>query len=101
MTLVPLEVAKTHLGITDPARDAEVALKLAHASFLVVRRLDTRAEPTWDETTAPDDVQAATLSVLAHLWEHRGDDMAPDDHAEAVWNAVKLYLSHRIKPVLA
>jgi hypothetical protein len=39
----------------------------------------------WTEETAPAQVQQATLVMLTHLHEHRGDDMKADKDA---WDAV-------------
>ena len=101
MTLETLENAKLHLHITDPARDAEVTLLLEHASALIYDYIGARADPSWDETTAPDVVQAATLKMLGHLYEHRGDDSAPDDHDTKIWEAIALLLMRTRDPALA
>jgi hypothetical protein len=100
MTLATLDEAKLALHITDPARDAEVTMFLAQASFLIYQYVGTQADPTWDETTAPDDVRAATLHLLAGMFEHRGDDAA-DGHDESLWAGVSLYLMRRRDPALA
>jgi hypothetical protein len=100
MILETLENAKLSLGITDPARDAEVQLLLEHASALIYQYVGAQAVPEWDETTAPDVVQAATLKMLGHLYEHRGDD-ANDDHDEKIWEAVSLLLMRTRDPALA
>jgi hypothetical protein len=63
--------------------------------------MKTRIDPTWDATTAPAAVQRATLIMLGHLWEHRGDDMAPDDHDEKVWAVIKNLLATRRDPAFA
>jgi hypothetical protein len=99
MMLVPLAVAKTHLHITDPARDAEVTTKLEHASGAIYKRIDTRADPAWDETSAPDVVQAATLKLLTALWEKRGDD--DDGAAERTWKDIDELLMQVRDPALA
>lgn len=94
MALVTLAQAKTHLYAdwltTSPAdpRDAEVQAVVDRASDIVFTYLKkpVTSPPYWDETSAPYRVQAMTLLMVGHLWEHRGDDMAPND--EAVWQAV-------------
>lgn len=43
------------------------------ASFLA------REEPEWTVETVPPPVRAATLMVLAWLWENRGDDQIEPD----------------------
>lgn len=101
MTLATLADAKVHLHVTDPARDAEVTLYLEQASALVFQYIGTQADASWNETTAPDVVQAATLKLLGHLYEHRGDDPAPDPHDEAIWTALSLLLMRTRDPALA
>jgi hypothetical protein len=100
MTLETLANAKLHLHVTDPARDAEVTLLLEHASALIYDYIGTRADPAWDETTAPDVVQAATLKMLGYLWAHRGDDVVvvPDEH---IWEGISLLLMRTRDPALA
>jgi hypothetical protein len=99
--LVTLADAKAHLYITDPARDAEVTAKLGQASATILAKCDTLAQDSWTETTAPPEVQAATLLVLGLLFEHRGDDLAPDDHGPAVWTTIELLLKRWWKPAIA
>ena len=74
---------------------------LEHASALIYQYIGTSADPTWDETTAPDVVQAATLKMLGHLCEHRGDDVAPDDHDDKIWEGISLLLMRTRDPALA
>jgi len=90
MTLATLADAKLQIHVSDPARDPEVTLLLTQASAIVYDYIGDRADPLWDETTAPDVVQAATLYTLGHLWEHRGDDTAADD--ETFWAGLSLRL---------
>ena len=101
MTLETLANAKLHLGITDADHDAEVQLMLEHASALIFEYVGARADPVWTETTAPAVVQAATLKMLAHLYEHRGDDVAPDDHDLKIWEGISLLLMRTRDPALA
>ena len=100
MTLETLANAKLALHITDPARDAEVTLYLEQASALVYQYVGAQADPAWDETSAPDDVQAATLKLLTHLYEHRGDDTAAEPDAK-IWDALALILMRRRDPVVS
>jgi hypothetical protein len=97
MTLATLDEAKAHLQITDDSRDAEVAQMLALASAQVFDYIGTRADPTWDETTAPDVVRAETLKTVVHNWEHRGDDS--DD--AALWAQLRDLLMRTRDPALA
>ena len=101
MKLETLANAKLALGITDPAHDAAVTLYLEHASALIYQYIGAQADPNWDETTAPDVVQAATLKMLAHLYEHRGDDVAPDGHDHKIWEAIALLLMRTRDPAIA
>ena len=95
MTLETLANAKAALRVTDPALDAEVTLYLEHASAIVLDYLGTRADPAWDETTAPDVVQAATLQVLANNYEHRGDDETAEQHAKNYAIMSRLLINQR------
>ena len=97
--LVTLPVAKTHLRITDADHDAEIQLKVTHASAIVRDYIGTYGDPLWDATTAPDQVQAATLYMVGLLYEHRGDDLTTGagDFDAATWDAVKRLLD-RVRP---
>ena len=99
MTLATLEAAKLQIHVSDPAREPEITLLLEQASAIVFDYIGARADPLWDETTAPDVVQAATLYTLGHLWEHRGDDTAADD--EKFWAGLSLRLMRTRDPALA
>jgi hypothetical protein len=96
--LVPLAVAKTHLHITDPARDVEVQSKLAQASDAIQKYIDVQFDPSWDETTAPPRVQAATLELLALLWRDRGD--TDDDADVKTWRHIETLLKQTRDPVV-
>jgi hypothetical protein len=95
MTLVTLAIAKEHLHVTDPARDAEVQTKLEHASDVIFKRIDTRADPTWTETTAPPVVQAVTLELLELLWRPE------PDRADKVWAHIDQLLAMTRDPAMA
>ena len=97
MTLATLAEAKAHLQITDDTRDAEVTQFLELASAQVFDYVGSRADPLWDETSAPNVVRAATLRALVHNWEHRGDDS--DD--TALWAALGALLMRTRDPALA
>jgi len=100
MTLATLAEAKAHLQITDAARDAEVTQFLELASAQVFDYIGSRADPLWDEDTAPDIVQASTLYTLGHLWEHRGDDAA-EQTDERFWQGLSLRLMRLRDPAIA
>jgi Phage gp6-like head-tail connector protein len=101
MILETLANAKLALGVMDADHDAEVQLYLEHASALIYQYMGAQAVDTWDETTAPDVVQAATLKMLCNLYEHRGDDVAPDDHDLKIWEGISLLLMRARDPALA
>ncbi len=109
--LVTLSQAVQHLRLlyTDADLPIELADDLQHkiiqASDTIYDYLKSRADPTWDEDSCPPIVQAAVLFYLAHLWEHRGDDMSagrsatsPDD---GVWSAIGRLLMRARDPALA
>lgn len=103
MALVSLGQAKGHLRVQTAAEDEDIYRKTEQASALVVGRCNSTAwwraiTPTWTEETVPFEVQAAILLVLAHLHEHRGDDMDGD---EKLWQAVDRLIALRKDPVLA
>jgi hypothetical protein len=99
MTLVPLSVAQDHLVNHDPADAAAIQTKLEQASDAMIRYIDVRADPTWDETTAPPVVQAATLKLLAALWAKRGDD--DDTATDKTWADIRQLLMQVRDPALA
>ncbi len=95
--LATLDEAKAHIQITDPARDAEVLRFLEIASAMVYDYVGSRADPAWNEVTAPDVVRAATLRTVVYNWEHRGDDS--DDGA--LWSILRELLMRRRDPAIA
>ncbi len=99
--LVTLADAKAHLRVLDSAHDAEIQAKLSQASDVIRDYLKDRNDLSWDETSAPLPVQAATLVLLANFYEHRGDDLAPDDYDAAAWGAVERLLVRFRDPALA
>ena len=104
MALVTLEQAKRHLNDPDPTseteEDSDLELKLAAAEALVLAYLDTDADATWDEDTAPADVQIAVLLQLGRLWRYRGDDEDEPADAGDVALPVKAVLRMRKTPVI-
>jgi hypothetical protein len=99
--LVTLATAKTHLRITDSDHDVDVQMKADQATDAIVDYLGPKADPAWDETTVPGRVQAAILLLTAQLYEHRGEDLAPDAVDEAVWDAIRRLLMRIRDPVIA
>ena len=94
---ISLAEAKAHLQITDDARDAEVTQFLSLASAQVFDYIGERADPLWDDTTAPPVVRAATLKALVWNWQHRGDD----SDETALWLAIGNLLMRTRDPALA
>ena len=89
--LVDLETAKTHLRIVDTAHDDDVSQKLASASATIRDYLKDRNDPTWDASAAnvPPWLTASVLLLLAHLYEHRGDEFGrAQDNDDRVWAAI-------------
>ena len=86
-TLITLDQAKIQcrLPLESVEYDAELSLKVEHATSLVIDYLD-RHEDDWiagSPAASPADtelplVQAAILEVLANLWRHRGDNGTED-----------------------
>jgi hypothetical protein len=100
--LVAFDVAKEHLHITDTLHDADVAQKLAAASATIRDYLKGRNDPTWDDTTAPPWIQQAVLLLVAHFYEHRGDEFgAAADNDDRVWNAIANLTRRSRDPALA
>ena len=100
--LVTLVQAKAHLRITLPALDPgdlDIQLKLDQAEAIILRYLKTQADPLWvSPATAPGNVTAAILLLLADLFEHRGDDQTLD---EKTWTAIERLLVGIRDPALA
>jgi len=84
--LVSLEQAKSHLRVDDDADDLDIERKIMEASAAVVTYLgssaelllglNTGGEPASDSNgpLIPWQVRAATLNMLAALYENRGED---------------------------
>lgn len=103
MALVTLATARKHLRPSSTDEDSDVLLKLSQAEAIVLDYLNTTATwravtVTWTDATVPRQVEAAILLVLTHLYENRGDNMAPD---AALWEAVRRLVDRTRDPVLA
>jgi hypothetical protein len=88
--LLTLEDAKVHLRITDTAHDVDVQQKLTEAQDVIIDYLGEQVDPLWTDTTVPPRVLSAIKLYLTHLYEQRGDDMAPD---MALWDAIRRLLA--------
>jgi hypothetical protein len=58
----------------------------------------TIARPSWTDLTVPGPVQAATLLLLSHLYEHRGEDQKTDAD---LWMALERLLIRFRDPAFA
>lgn len=100
--LISLDTAKAHLGVTGTDDDALVTNKTDEATAIILDYLAPRNKAAdgsdWTEATLPKVVQSAIEIMLTHLYEHRGDDMQPD---EAVWKAIERLLMRSRDPALA
>lgn len=96
--LITLAEAKTHLHITTAAHDADITAKLEQAQDIILDFLKHGADPAWTADTLPLPVRSAVLLVLTHLYDHRGEDMEPD---EALWTAIGRLLVRFRDPALA
>jgi len=100
--LVTLDAAKRHLRVTDPAYDVEITDTLARASATIRDYLKERNDPTWTPSTVPLWLQAAVLLLLAHFYEHRGDEFGADsDNDDRVWSAIANLCRRSRDPALA
>ena len=101
--LVSLEQAKAHLRVTSTDSDNDIQLKIEQASTLILERCGSTAywraiTATWTDSTVPQSVQAAVFLMVAHLYEHRGDDMNID---AALWMAIDRLIPMNRDPVIA
>jgi len=101
--LVSLEQAKAHLRVASTDSDNDIELKVEQASAVILERCNSTAywrgiTATWTADTIPLSVQAAILVLLTHLYENRGDVMAPD---EDLWEAIDRLIPMNKDPVIA
>ena len=94
---ITLDQAKVHVHVTDPARDTEVQLYLTQATALIGQYVGAQLA-----TANPDVVDAATLKMLGHLYEHRGDDSASVFGPDAkVWEGISVLLMRTRDPAVS
>lgn len=98
--LITLDEAKTHLHVPfeGTAHDVDITAKVEQAQDVILDYLKHGADPAWTAETLPRPVRAAMLLMLTHLYEHRGDDMDPD---EPLWMAIGRLLARFRDPALA
>jgi hypothetical protein len=100
--LVTLEAAKIHLRITDTDHDADITQKMGAASATIRDYLKGQNDPTWEPATVPAWIAAAVLVLLAHMYEHRGDEFgSAGDQDDRVWAAVENLCKRSRDPALA
>lgn len=102
---ISLDDAKMHLRILDTLHDADVAQKLALSCANIADYLkDWQPVAEWTTTTLPGPAKTATLLMLTHLYEHRGDDMTPSGAGgtpdEDVWAAIERVCARLRAPVI-
>lgn len=86
MDVVTMEQAKLHLRIAEDVEhfddDLQMKLDQAHAivkDYILRGDDDWAAEvEAWDDETVPQQVVAAVLIQLTHLWRFRGDELEGD-----------------------
>lgn len=98
MAYILLEDAKAHLRVTDDNENADVQRKLTQSEAIILDYLKSQADPAWDETTVPGQVVSATLLMLSHLYEHRGDDQKSDAD---LWESIRRLLERSRDPAFA
>ena len=96
--LVLLPDVKAFLRVTDTDHDGDIQQMFDTAQETILAYLTVAGDASWDDTTVPRAVRHAILLYTGHLYEHRGDDMAPDG---AVWSAIANLLGRHRDPALA
>jgi hypothetical protein len=109
--LVTLARAKAHLRVLDTLHDDDITQKMGVASFVIRDYLKDRNDATWDPgdpatppvpSTVPPWVEASVLLLLAHLYEHRGDEFgSAQDNDDRVWAAIANLCRRARDPALA
>jgi len=100
--LVTLARAKTHLHVDGNDHDDDVQQKVTAASATIRDYLKNQNDPTWTPTTVPPFIAQAVLLLLAHEYEHRGDEFgASQDNDVKVWEAVANLCRRSRDPALA
>jgi Phage gp6-like head-tail connector protein len=100
--LVTLEAARIHLRITDVDHDVDIQAKVTAASATIRDYLKDKNDPTWTPDTVPPWIASAVFLLLAHLYEHRGDEFGPaQDNDDRVWEAIANLCRRSRDPALA
>jgi len=90
--LVTLDEAKRHLRVTHDDEDDDIKFRISAASEIVLDYIKKR-DSDWTTDTTPKLVKAATLLVLAGLYEDRGD-------GEEVLSQANGYLDRPVTAIL-
>ena len=102
--LVLLPAIKAHLRLTDTAHDGEAQATFDRAQDAILAYLTTAGDATWTDTTVPLSVAHAILLLTTHYYEHRGDDMDPQQSGGTpdakVWEAIRELLGRHRDPTL-
>lgn len=93
------EAKALQLRITDAAHDSDVQEKLDAAQEFVLAFIGAAGDPAWTAATAPKVVKHAILMMAVYLYEHRGDDPAPND--ADIWAVLRNLLGHYRDPTIA
>ena len=103
MDLVTLDQAKMQLRIEDSLHDADIQMKIAQASAIVVDYLKYETVPPEDWLTGsppvvdvPELIQAATLLVISELYNNRETSTV-----NVISNAFVALLDRQRDPALA
>lgn len=100
--LIDLATAKAHLRIMDTAHDADIQQKIRAASATIRDYLKTANDSSWTPATVPPWIQQSALLLLAHFYEHRGDEFGgANDNDDRVWAAIAQLCRRTRDPALA
>lgn len=106
-TYVTIDQAKEHVREFQPARLADLTLKLDQAEAIILDYVAAgrtrREDPTLPGlgTAGGAIIGACVLDLLAGLYEHRGDDYGLDVPDFELWNAIARKLARLRDPAIA
>lgn len=94
--LVSLEEARAHLRILSDDELGDIERKLEEAEGRALTYIQA-GETGWTADSVPAGVKTGVLLILAHLWEHRGEE----DQGDPISPAVRSILAPYRMPVFA
>ena len=94
--LVLLPDIKRHLRITDTLHDAEAQFAFDAAQAEILAYMTTAGDATWTPATVPLPVRSAILMLTTHYYEHRGDDMDPQQSGATPDAAVRSAIANAV-----